>query len=372
MAKIPSDRLYRLIKSLSGSEKRYFKVFAHAAMQKDALYLLLFDHIDHASTFDDNVLKKKLYGKKSQESKKYPVLKAYLYEIVLKSLQSFDDKNSVIYKLNTQLQSVAVLYKRGLYTDCEPILLKAEKLAESYELFSYVLEVLDWRKQLAYTRADIDFLDKELQVIHLKEQEVLRLQQDILQAKQDFFNVLLQVRRDAQAVNSGESISRAKTVEIGEMQEALTSIKAETLRLRTQNLKHYANQELEAFHSSGHALLRFIEAYPHFLKENLTEYIAALSNYILGCGLLSKYDEVEITLKKLRELNPNTHDDQMKIHRQYYSNSFAMCVFSGEFEAGKRLIDEHKNEIKALGIPRYETDSTPGSIFSHLFRYRRL
>jgi hypothetical protein len=356
MAKIPSDKLFRLVKSLTGHEKRYFKVFAHSFQQSDALYMHLFDLIDTAQVFDDTMFQKKLYGKQGLATKKYPVLKAYLYDLVLKSLQLYDDKNSVIYKLNTLLQSVAVLYKRGLYADCEPILKKAEKLALTYESYSYVLEVLDWRKQLAYTRADIDFLDKELKQIHRTEQQVLTLQQDILRSKQAFFNVLLQVRRDAQGI---AQLSREKTELVPAMaEEPLVSVRSSILTLRTQNLKHYAKQELELFQSTGAQLIAYIEQFPYFSRENLTDYIAALSNYILACGILNRYDEVEKTLEKLRNLIPNSLDDRMKIHRQYYSNRFAMCVFTGEFEMGKALITDHKRELAELGIPRYESDST--------------
>ncbi len=352
MAKIPSDHLFRIIKSLSGAEKRYFKLYARAAGQGEPLYLNLFDLIDTAIVFDDSLFQKKLYHTQRDGSKKYSVLKAYLYELILESLQSFDRRHSVIYKLNSLLQSVAVLFRRGLYPDCAPLLDKAEKLAHKYELYSYIMEVMDWRKQLAYTRADIDYLDKELQRIHEKEQVALRLQTDILTARQAFFNVLLQVRRDVRLSRDAVLLAAVTTV------PQSPSIKANILQMRTQNLRYYAAQDPEAFLNSGAELLRYIEAHPHFFSENLTEYIAALSNYIVACGLLNRYDEVQLTLAKLRNLTPNTHDDRLKIHRQYYANSFAMCVFTGAFEQGKHLMESHKNESAALGLPRYESDTT--------------
>jgi hypothetical protein len=351
MAKIPSDHLFRIIKSLSGAEKRYFKLYAKATGQGEPLYLALFEMMDTAPAFDDVYFQSKLYKKQADGTKKYSVLKAYLYDLILASLQSYDKKQSVVYKLNALLQSVAVLFRRGLYADCEPILHKAEKLANTYESYVYVLEIMDWRKQLAYTRADIDYLDKELQQIHAKEQDAMRLQAEILTARQSFFNVLLQVRRDVRVTKAAPD-----TASIDRTTSA--SIKANIFQLRTHNLQDYAAQDPEAFRNSGAELLTYIELHPHFLKENLTEYIAALSNYIVACGMLSHYDEVEKTLLKLRNLSPNTHDDRMKIHRQYYSNSFAMCVFTGAFAAGKALMEAHKLESAQLGLPRYESDTT--------------
>jgi hypothetical protein len=352
MSKVSSDHLYRLIKSLSVPEKRYFNLFVQQSGQSVPLYFTLFQLIDSAHTFDDALFMQKLYSKNKAETKRYPVLKAYLYDLILAALQSYDEKNSVIFRLNALLQGVSVLNKRGLHLDCTVLLQKAEKLALKYEAFSYVLEILDWRKQLAYTRADIDFLDKELQAIQLKEQEILNQQGEVLQAKQKFYQILLHVRRNAQSDN------KLMMSELGNIPATSSSIHAETYHRRAQNLVYYAMKDLPAFHTSGHELIQFLEQHLYLFKENLTEYIAALSNYILASGLLNRYDQVELTLQKMSHLSPNTLDDKRKIHRQYYSNRFALCVFSGAFEDGPDLINHHKQEIIALGIPQYESDTT--------------
>ena len=48
MPKTPSTKLFNLVKSLSGSEKRYFKIFVGKQGHKGNKYLLLFDAIDGA------------------------------------------------------------------------------------------------------------------------------------------------------------------------------------------------------------------------------------------------------------------------------------------------------------------------------------
>jgi len=89
MPKTPSIKLYNLIKSLSGPEKRYFKIFVGTRNQKNNKYLLLFDGIDAQEAFNEEALKLKVYGTSDIQSRKYSELKAYLYDLILRSLQAY-------------------------------------------------------------------------------------------------------------------------------------------------------------------------------------------------------------------------------------------------------------------------------------------
>ncbi|MFT6321790.1 MAG: hypothetical protein ACJAT4_002720, partial [Granulosicoccus sp.] len=54
MPKTPSNKLFNLINSLSGSEKRYFKLFVNKNQTgKDNKYTLLFDAVDTQEISDD-------------------------------------------------------------------------------------------------------------------------------------------------------------------------------------------------------------------------------------------------------------------------------------------------------------------------------
>ena len=165
MPKTPSNKLFHLVKSLSGPEKRYFKVFVNSHGRKDNKYLQLFDAIEGQEVFNDDVLKEMVYGDEPIQSRKYSELKSYLYELILKSLQAYDEKSSVGHRLKNMLQGVRVLFRRSLFSDCKDHLAKAKRLAYRYEQFNAVIETLDWEKKIAYAETDIDFLDKELRRI---------------------------------------------------------------------------------------------------------------------------------------------------------------------------------------------------------------
>ena len=87
--------------------------------------------------YDDEALKRLIYANGKIESRKYSELKSYLYELILKSLQGYDEKSSIDFKLKGMLQSIRVLFKRSHYEDCKELLQKVKE--KSYELDYYII-----------------------------------------------------------------------------------------------------------------------------------------------------------------------------------------------------------------------------------------
>jgi tetratricopeptide (TPR) repeat protein len=360
MAKTPSDKLFRIIQSLSPAEKRYFRIFIRGKTERDSKYLQLFEAICTMPVFDEEALKTKIYkSQQTVEGKKYSELKAYLYELILKCLQSYDEQQSVEYKLNHLLQSVSALFKRGHYQDCEELLYKAGKIARQYEYFTHVLEIIRWQKQLAYTRMDVDYLHKHLEQLQFEEDRALEQQRVLSGYRKAFFHVYTVAKREAQERGS-DRVNRLRELidpEAFADPGKATSHKARVMFYRTLNIYHYAALELEQFYETGKKLIDLIESQPHFLKENMSDYIAGLSNLILSCGMLEHYDEVRQCLLKLRNLTPVTEDDRRKIHRQYFTGIFGLCIYTGEFAEARREIDRCQQEAESFDSHEYETAS---------------
>lgn len=359
MAKTPSEKLYRLIRSLTPAEKRYFRLFVRGKPERDSKYLLLFDLLANMDVFDDELCCNKIYKNQPVESRKYSELKAYLYDFVLKSLQSYDEQSSVEYKLNHLLQSVSVLFKRGFYDDCRELLHKAAKIATHYECFTHLIEIVRWEKHLAYTRMDVDFLHKQFDHLQFAETRALDQLRNFAAYRKLFFQVYITLKREALHRSEDRMTQLQNLVkhELLQDPENALSYKARVLFYRTFNIYHYAALEPEAFYESGKKLIALLESQPHFLRENLADYIAALNNFILSCGLLGRYDEVRLALEKLRDLSPITEDDRRKIHRQYYTNKFVLCIFTGAFEEARTEMERCQKEAEQFDSHDYETAS---------------
>lgn len=354
MPKTPSDKLFRLVKSLSGSEKRYFRLFAGPSAT-DRKYLSLFEAIEVQKTFDDEALRKAVYGDQPVESRKYSELKAYLYGLILKSLQAYDENSSVDYRLKKMLLNVRTLFRRALYDDCHSLLLKARKLAERYEAFHALLEIYHWKKHLAYTRTDIAFLDRELQNIRRAEEHCLQQLDNILQYRHLFYELLVSIRKDPSR-NPQRTQTLLQLLQTPLLQEPhrAASHTARILRLRILTLLHYSTSRFQDFYTASRELLRLMESRPHLLEESLAEYISALNNHVVSCGLLEKFGEVEATLEKFRRLKPKTRDDALKIHRQYFMNKFRLCINTGAFDEGVRALEEHLREVERFDPAQFD------------------
>ncbi len=358
MPKTPSGKLFRLIKSLTGSEKRYFRLFVSGQGGRDNKYLQLFDAIDACEEFDEDALREAVYGGEPIQSRKYSELKAYLYGAILKSLQSYDEKSSVGHRLKNLLQGVRALFRRSLFDDCRDKLYKARKLAYKYEQFSAVLEALDWEKRIAYAEADIDFLDKELGRITREEQEVLDKLQAISAYRNTFFHLLVIIRKYSAIRREGQKKKLEDEIMGSPLLQDYGRANSHTARViyqRIYSIYYFAISDRENFYLRNKELIALMESAPHLLKEDVSEYISALSNLIRSCGELGKIEEMEANLEKLYRVPTNSLDDELKVHRQYYQAKLSLCLQQGEFDEGVRILNRHLRERRRFDQSLFET-----------------
>ncbi len=359
MSKTPSDKLHRLVRSLTPAEKRYFRIFMRGTQGGDTKYTQLFEALAAAEQFDEEKWRKKIYKSQDVGSKKYSELKAYLYELVLKCLQNYDESHTTHQRLNQLLQSVASLFKRGHYADCRELLAKARKLALQHESFAHQIEIVRWEKQLAYTRMDIDFLHKNLERLQDEEARAMEQLRNASHYRRAFFQAYSTIKRDP-LQRGPDRVARLRQLVEQEAfadPDAAVSHTARVLYYRTLSLYYHTALEQEKFYETGKTLIALQESQPQFLRENLSDYIAALSNQILACGLLRKYEEVRECLRKIGGLQAITEDDRRKIHRQYFSGFFALCTYSGEFEEAQREMARCLLEAERFDPREYETGS---------------
>lgn len=350
MPKTPSSKLYDLIHALSGSEKRYFKIFVKA--EKNNKYIRLFDAIEAQGDFDDEVLQQKIYKGQAIESRKYSELKSYLYDLVLKSLQSFDEKSSIDYKLKGYLQSVRVLFKRGRFNDCKELLQKTKKTAHKYEDFTALLEVLRWEKQIAYTLIDVAYMDKEIERIDKEEKIYIQQLQNLSEYRNIFFRILTILKKAA--INNADKLDILIDNPLLKDDNTAQSHHAKLLYHRIYSLYYYANGNYDSFYQFNKKLLELMESKPYLLKEDVSEYISVLSNYMLSCTRLNKFQEWQESLGKFLKINANTYDDKLKIHRQYYQGKLSYCIITGQFEDGLVALNQHFDKVQEFDKDLFE------------------
>jgi len=224
MSKTPNDQLlFELIKSLTKSEKRSFKLFAtRNGGDTDAKYIRLFDVLDKMDSYDEKAILKKLKGvSKTQFSNQ----KSHLYGQVLSSLRLSHLKVDIDIELREQLDYIRVLYKKGLYFQSLRLLSRAKKITGNYRKDLFQLALLDYEKQI-----------RSQQVFDLEEDYAKLIDEETDQAMDRFNRV--------QKLFSLASRMKARFVEKGmvKSEQEMNNLKA----LFYRNLPEH-NEELMAF-----------------------------------------------------------------------------------------------------------------------------
>ncbi|MFD2564841.1 hypothetical protein [Aquimarina rubra] len=137
------DPLFVLVKSLSKSEKRQFKVYVgRLGVNADSKFLALFNHLDKSESLDEELIVSKGIVKKQQLSN----LKAHLYKQILISLRLSPLHQNVRSQIREQLDFATILYHKGLYKQSLKILDKAKTVAKENEENNIAYEIVELEK----------------------------------------------------------------------------------------------------------------------------------------------------------------------------------------------------------------------------------
>ena len=126
MTNVHKDALFVLVKSLSKSEKRQFKLYVgRLGVNADAKFIALFNLMDKMKAYNEKTILDNGIVTKSQLSN----LKAHLYKQVLISLRLNPVNQNIRVQIREQLDFATILYQKGLYKQSLKILDKAKNIA---------------------------------------------------------------------------------------------------------------------------------------------------------------------------------------------------------------------------------------------------
>jgi hypothetical protein len=145
------NNLFELIKSLSSSEKRYFKHSLSGSRRDDSNFLRLFDRIDKMDFYDESEIKTAFEGKRFVNQ--LHVTKIYLQDSILKSLRSYHATSSSALIIKDLLKNIEIYSQKELYSQCALEIQKAEKIARRTEDEISLFEILNWKRKLAQAQS---------------------------------------------------------------------------------------------------------------------------------------------------------------------------------------------------------------------------
>jgi hypothetical protein len=143
ITKDQKDNIFSLIKSLSKSEKRQFKLYVgRLGVNTESKFLNLFNILDKAKTYNEAAILRSGAIKKQQLAN----LKAHLYKQILISLKLNPSHQNIRSQIREQLDFASILYHKGLYKQSLKILDKAKELAVANEEKNAAFEIVELEK----------------------------------------------------------------------------------------------------------------------------------------------------------------------------------------------------------------------------------
>ncbi|MBL7891973.1 MAG: hypothetical protein JNL63_05045 [Bacteroidia bacterium] len=220
------DDLFLLIHSMTGPEKRYFKLFS-ALYDRDKNYLKLFDHIAKQKGGDGG---KELANKFKKEKwvKSLSNTKYELYNAILNSLEVYHKRDTVDSMLASYMNQLNLLHDKRLFRAAKKLIDKIEKLALKHEKHHYLLMVNSVRviimTKLMNVKEIARYIDNGA---YEKEQYYLKC----LENNSDFLNINLKLSKASELF--------VRTNEAKELQELSSS---ELLKSPDRALTFYARR----------------------------------------------------------------------------------------------------------------------------------
>lgn len=143
MTNTQKDTLFILVKSLSKSEKRQFKLYVgRLGVNTDAKFLALFNLMDKMRSYSEAQILESSIVKKTQLSN----LKAHLYKQILVSLRLNPVNQNIRVQIREQLDFATILYQKGLYKQALKILDKVKHTAIENEEKNVAYEIVELEK----------------------------------------------------------------------------------------------------------------------------------------------------------------------------------------------------------------------------------
>ncbi len=296
-----SDDLFRLIKSLKQSEKRYFKIFSstHVKGQQNN-YVKLFEAVDKQDEYDEPAILKKFKGEKF--IKQFSVTKNYLYNFILKSLRSYYSGKDVDSKINEELESIKILNNRGFYKKVLKIVKKTKQLAWDYEKLDYLIHILEWE----YSVKDTCFTYDKFSVykkFFLKERaylfELIENKHQYGLLLEDFYDLY----RGDMVVRTEEDLQKYEEMIQNPLLQNVDSALTYDAKKTFYNiwaLYHTIKQDFVAAFSYDKMQLDLFEENSKIKEDRICDYIEICHNLLYNCMKLKRYDEFKGIMDKVK------------------------------------------------------------------------
>lgn len=356
----PSDDLFQLIKSLTKSEKRYFKRFCMLySTGKKNNYLKLFDAMDKQRIYNEKKIKEKF--RRETFAKQLSVVKDYLSKLILRSLITMESSRKLYFELRQSVAECELLMLKGLYKQSFKRSQTVKKLSYKFGYYLLIVELLGNEKVLI---RELNLKDQaeELKKIVTEEQlvlnEIIKIRQ-ILNLNRELMSLLNKigtpVRSESNILKIHSLSDKFNNISIAES----SSYQSKTIYYHSRTMIHMAINEYDSALKYSVALYDTLRKYDYLSSKDPRNFYGVLHNLVLLSLDNKNFESAEKYSIELRKY----YNDALKISTSQTRNNLNLNYFILQLTINNRLckIEENLSLIEKSKelIEKYKNNISP-------------
>ena len=344
-----TDNLYQLVKSLTGMEKRYFKVFAKRHVSGESTkYEVLFDLYDAQPDdveYDEakfkNGLKAKGIGKNLPDEKKN------LQEMIMKAMRAYHSETTVDHQLSDLLAD-EIFYKKKRLNDLRRKTIdKGKQIAEKYGRHNTLLALKE-REVMMRIELDQDHLAYIAATVELEQQALTDKITTIsrLWAISNWFFIKYRTGANKTVEFWEEAAERMADPVFAGYKPGL-SYRADLYYYKIRSIYAILKEDAVANNLNQQLVYDLYERkYPEQQIDNKIGYKIALYNHMHSLIAVKEYARVEELLGHAASIKADDEDEAGEDFQNVVFYRMQLYNYSGEFEKVVAMIPEIKKGLK--------------------------
>ena len=300
MANSLNDPLFLLVKSLTGAEKRHFKLYiSRNQANENSKFAKLFDVLDSCKEYNEEQIFKKCPSIARQQ---LPNIKAHLYGELLTALRLLHSLRNMEIQIREQIDFAKILYNRGLILQSLKILDKVKTLAKANSHFILTLEILQFEKHIEsrhITRSlkgragvlidETNFSIKQINEVTLLSNLALRMYELYLETGH--------VRDEKQSI----SIEKIFRQNIEGINEAQISFFGKAYLHQSYCWYYIIQLDFTKYYRHAQKWVQLFIEHPEAKKEDPFLYVKAVHNLLNALFIIGRYNKMSEELHELEK-----------------------------------------------------------------------
>lgn len=345
-----STPLFHLIKTLSKSEKRNFRLYVNRGSGSDAvLFVQLFNVLDKQKSYDEEAIFKRIPSMKRQQLSN---VKRHLYKQLLTSLRLIEIQKNIDLQIREQIDFAKILYNKGLYLQSLKMLDKVKSIAQDSHQDILELEVIEFEKliEARHITRSIESRADELALEADRRNEVISSFSRLTNLALRLYGLYIQMGHVRNERDS-KMVKRFFESNLPKMDRLQMTFFEKIYYYQAHVWYHYILQNFRQCYKYSQMWIELFHEYPDMLLKDPDMYLRGLNNLLASLFYTSSYSRLTETLDKFHEFDKK-YGKEFSKNTQTFSFLFYNTglinkhFIEGTFTEGVKLAPEMYKKLK--------------------------